>query len=191
MMAVGIFLWERVNSAASDVESSAIAGAADTTAGVAVVDRVRFTATQLGGPLNGQFDSVSIDLVLNNDDPTLSLLNATVRTASVNTGDGQIDSTVVTADWFASDQYPEALFRSTGIERVADENSAETYAVSGNLTIRDSSQSVSFLLVVEDGTASGELPIIRQDFGIGDGGQDEFIESEVLIRFETSAGAQP
>lgn len=178
--AMGLYLWSQ-----AETQESAVAKAAEDTVAV-VSDSVGFTATQMGEPVEGQFESVSIELIIN-DDPASSMLNATVETASVNTGDGQIDSTVTTADWFASEQYPLAEFRSTEIARIPD---ASDYSVTGDLTIRGNTQSIKFLMVTAGDTASGEFPINRTDFGIGSGGQDEFIDSEVVIRFATQLAAE-
>ena len=55
--------------------------------------------------------------------------------------------------------------------------------MTGELTIRDISNVVEFDLWLEEGIGSAEFPINRRDFGIGDGGQDEFVEAEVMVRF--------
>ncbi len=185
--ALGLFLWERSASEAptqaqiqTEAQTQTQAQTEASASPVAVADTVGFTATQMGEPLEGTFDTVAIDLVI---DDAGSSLNATVQTASVNTGDGQVDSTVVTADWFASDEHPEAQFSSTSIEPAADAN---TYTVTGTLVIRGNSQPVSFLMSVANGTASASFAINREDFGVGVGGQDEFVESEITIRFETA-----
>ncbi len=176
--AMALFLWEK---AAPDVNDAALS--ASEPSAVTVVDAVNFTATQMGEPLRGTFDTVEIELVIDNEAPARSSLQATVHTGSINTGDGQIDSTVVTADWFASDQYPLAEFRSTVVAPVAGTNE---FSVTGDLTIRDTSRPVTFTLSITDGVASGEFPISRSDYGVGTGGQDEFIEEEVTIRFATA-----
>lgn len=189
--AVGLFLWDRTttdlitSSLDTNVLSDANEEAADTgeASAVAVMDMAGFTAIQMGEPVEGAFNSVSIELVVDSESPESSVLNATVQTASVSTGDGQIDSTVVTADWFASDQYPEATFRSTAFEPVVN---TDNYSVSGDLTIRGNTRSVTFILMMADGVASGEFPVDRKDYEVGTGGQDGFIEAEVMIRFSTT-----
>lgn len=175
--AIGLFLWDKASSQANQAATNTVNPA------VSVISSVGFTAMQMGEPVNGKFDDVTIELAIDKDTVGASALNATVQTASVNTGDSQIDSTVVTGDWFASEQFPVAQFRSTDIAiNTAD---GKAYTVTGDLTIRDVSQTVTFELSVDKGIATGEFPINRGDYGIGTGGQDEFIESEVLIRFET------
>lgn len=177
--AVGVYLWNLAST-------TPVFNISDTSATVVVDSRVGFTATQLGEPVEGIFEGIELLLALDRENPALSTLSARVQTASVNTGDGQIDSTVVTADWFASDQYPEASFTSTGFDAGASgAGDTETYTVSGNLTIRGVSQQLDFPLQVIDDRAFGEFTINRVDFEIGTSGQDEFIEPEVTVRFET------
>ena len=176
--AIGLFLWEKTGSDTNDVALNANAASA-----TAAIDTVSFTAIQMGAPIQGVFETVTIELTINDENPALSVLNATVETASVNTGDGQIDSTVVTVDWFASDQYPVAQFRSTSIAPLAD---ASDFLVEGELTIKSNTRPVEFELSIDDGKASGQFPIDRAAYGVGTGSQDEFLEAEVTIRFETA-----
>ena len=144
---------------------------------------VGFTALQLGEELNGVFESNEVVLVL---DPAALSLNATVETASVSTGDGQVDATVVSNDWFASAEFPIATFASEKLEKQGDSN----YLVTGELTIRSVSKVISFPMLVSNGNASGEFTVIRADYDVGSNGQDEFVDPEVKIRFEVSTTDQ-
>lgn len=150
----------------------------DGTASV-IESRVGFIAAQMGEPIEGSFANHEIALVMDDGQPSEATLNATVDTRSVSTGDGQIDATVVTADWFAAEQYPQAVFSSETIVSAGDGQ----FEVSGVLTIRDATQPVSFVMQQQAQTFSGEIVIDRRDFGIGVGGQDEFVAPEVTIEF--------
>lgn len=146
------------------------------------IGRVEFLATQLGDEIKGHFSQSEISLTLDPDKLATASLRALVTTDSVVTGDGQIEATVVTADWFASNQYPQAKFTSTLFESIDDAN----YVVTGELTIRDVTKSISVALSLADGLASGEFSIDRRDFNVGSSGQDEFVEPMVTIQFEVS-----
>jgi len=111
--------------------------------------------------------------------PALSMLSATVATATVSTGDSQTDDTVVTADWFAAEEYPTATFLSSNFEKI----DSSSFNVTGELTIRGNTRSVEFLLSLEAGVGRGEFSINRSDFGVGDAGQDEFVDPQVIINF--------
>jgi len=105
-------------------------------------------------------------------------LTAQLDTASVTTGDSQTDSTIVSKDWLDSEQFPQATFDSVLIE-VADELS---YQVSGLLGIRGVVKPIQFVLQLQDNVGSGEFTLDRSEYGIGDG--DDFIEQEIIIRFQ-------
>lgn len=156
----------------------------DAAEAVVVNDSVGFTALQMGEPVVGVFDDIDLQLVLDTLNVSEATLNATLQTASVNTGDGQIDSTVVTEDWFASEQFPAATFVSTAI--APTEIDVNKYDVAGELMIRGVAQPVTFVMSLVDGVASGELLIDRTLYGVGVGGQDNFIDPEVTIRFQVS-----
>lgn len=147
------------------------------------VERVGFEASQLGEPLVGVFKEAEVILSLDAGKVAQATLNASIDTASVSTGDSQIDATVVTSDWFASGDYPQATFASSSIVEIAETR----FEVTGELTIRDVSQEITFLMTLEEGVARGEFLIDRTGYGVGTGGQDEFVAPEVRINFSVRA----
>ena len=169
-----------VDAAVASVDSGSDSSGSDT---VSVPATVGFTAIQSSSPLIGMFSEVTVDLFIHDTDPGLSSLTATVATATVSTGDSQIDGTMVTADWFASDEYPEATFVSSNFEPV----DSSSYTVTGELTIRGITRTVEFLLLLEAGIGRGEFSINRVDFGVGDEGQDEFVNPVVVIQFSVQS----
>lgn len=177
------------SNTAESLLSRPLATAADDTklGSATVIGTVGFTATQLGEPIEGVFKDSSLDLYLDVEDIVGASLTAAVQTASVSTGDGQIDSTVVTQDWFASDAYPTAVFDSTSIEKSGEDE----FEVSGTLTIRAIVQPISFLMKLSGEVAVGEFLIDRTAFDVGVGGQDEFVSPDVTIRFEVSNQVLP
>lgn len=144
---------------------------------------VGFEASQLGEPLNGTFADAEVTLTLDVSSLAAATLVARIGTASVSTGDGQIDSTVVTSDWFASEQYPMATFSSSSIDAASETQ----FDVSGELTIRDITKSIAFPMDLQKRVATGSFVIDRTDYGVGVGGQDEFVASEVRIHFRVRA----
>ena len=151
-----------------------------------VVSTVEFQVLQNGSPLDGHFSSTDIALSVDINNPSQASLVATVLTASVSTGDSQLDATVVTTDWFASDDHPEATFASSSFESAG----ANAFVVRGVLTIKDIAKDIEFDLILEDTlddqVGRGQFVINRSDFGVGDDGQDEFVDTDVTIRFEAS-----
>jgi cytochrome b561 len=149
------------------------------TAASAVGLQVEFVATQLGEPLNGKFERAEIDVALNDDDPSASTMRAIVWTATASTNDSQVTITLPTADWFASEQYPEAVFSSTSIQPLADQR----YRVSGEMQIKGVTAAVEFEMTVEAGVAAGTFEIDRSAYGIGSADQDGYVGNNVQIVF--------
>jgi polyisoprenoid-binding protein YceI len=100
-----------------------------------------------------------------------SSLQATVKTASFDSGDANRDAHVRGADFFDVESYPEMTFRATGIE-----GDGEDYTVTGDLTIRGIAKAVE-LEVEFTGVAvdpfgatragfSAEAEISRKEFGL-------------------------
>ena len=182
--AAGLFLYSSIDKAKSVNTNGAVSASASSDSGnssenAGVAATVGFIATQSGQPLIGNFTEVSVDLFVDEVTPALSMLSATVATATVSTGDSQMDDTVVTADWFAAEEYPTATFLSSNFEKI----DSSSFSVTGELTIRGNTRSVEFLLSLEAGVGRGEFSINRSDFGVGDAGQDEFVDPQVIINF--------
>jgi polyisoprenoid-binding protein YceI len=62
-----------------------------------------------------------------------------IRTASIDTGQADRDAHLRSADFLDVETYPEIVFVSTDVEQVDE----ETYTVTGDLTIRDTTRPVS------------------------------------------------
>ena len=169
-------LYQTDRASAKDTATSVIASASS----------VSFIATQLGEPINGTFSDVEVSLSLDELQLDTAVLTATVATASVNSGDSQIDDTLVTSNWFASDDHPQASFEATNFEKSDD----GSFDVIGDLTIKGITQSISFQMVLEAGVGSGQFEIQRSDYEIGDAGQDEFADQIVKIGFSVRNSVQ-
>jgi len=182
-LAGAVFLMNTVQDAKAPNLAGSIQSSVPDSAVNSVETRVGFTAMQMGEAITGIFEQSDIVLIIDRKDSAASSLNATVKTTSVNTGDGQTDSTIVTANWFASDEFPDATFSSEQI----DQAGVDGYTVTGVLTIRGVSQPISFPMAVTDGRASGSFTIDRKVYGVGNNGQDEFVDPSVTIQFEATA----
>ncbi len=183
ILAGGLYLFNAVENTSTAALVSGTApqqSGGDDTQPMLAAGSVGFTVLQLGEPVIAVFEDVDLKLSLDIANPGSSVLSAKVQTASVNSGDGQLDATVVTDDWFASDEFPSATFISTAFGAAGDNN----FNVSGELTIREITQPITFILSLSGGIGAGELVIDRTLFGVGVGGQDEFVDPEVTIRFK-------
>jgi polyisoprenoid-binding protein YceI len=123
--------------------------------------------------VKGQFTGISGTLTYDEQEITNSRVEATIDTASINTGDAQRDAHLKSADFFEVEKYPVTTFRSTGIKRTGDDE----LAVTGDLTMHGVTRQVVF--DVEGPTPAGKDPwgntrvglsattkINRKDFGL-------------------------
>jgi polyisoprenoid-binding protein YceI len=78
-------------------------------------------------------------------DPTAGVAEATIKTASVNSGAEDRDKHLRGEDFFNVEQYPDMTYRSTSVEKIDDSN----YKVAGDLTIKNLTKPV--ILDVEVG----------------------------------------
>ena len=84
-------------------------------------------------------------------DPSSAVAQATIKTASVDTGAADRDNHLRSADFFNVDEYPEMTYRSTSIEKIDDNN----YKVTGDLTIKTTTRPVTLDVEVGQPFADG------------------------------------
>jgi polyisoprenoid-binding protein YceI len=89
--------------------------------------------------VRGRFTRFSGTLALDEADLSRSVVEATIDASSIDTGTAQRDEHLRSADFFDVARFPELRFRSTRIERLAEDR----YRVAGDLTIRDVTRPVS------------------------------------------------
>ena len=123
----------------------------------------------------GFFRDFTGEVVYDAKDVSRSSVNFTAKTTSVDTGVQARDNHLRTADFFEVEKYPEMTFTSTKVEK-----SGSGWSVSGNLTMKGVTKSVSipFNLTgfLPGGQRSGprmgitaETTINRRDFGVNYG----------------------
>ena len=120
------------------------------------------------------FDDFTVDLNLDSDDATKSMILVSIDPASILTGSPIFKEHLTGEDWFDVANNPEIVFQSTTIEATGD----STYTVNGDLTIKGESKPVALDITVNAAMnhpitgkpvvgidATGEL--LRSDFGLG------------------------
>jgi polyisoprenoid-binding protein YceI len=122
--------------------------------------------------VRGRFAKFNGALTLDDGDLTRSVIEATIDASSIDTGTPQRDAHLRSADFLDAERFPELRFRSTRIEKLADER----YRVVGALTIRDVTREIS--LDVESGGRAkdpwgnervgfvAKASLDRKDFGL-------------------------
>ncbi|HVM40414.1 MAG TPA: YceI family protein [Acidimicrobiia bacterium] len=132
--------------------------------------------------------------------PERSHLDLTIRAASVDTRNADRDAHLRSADFFDVEAHPEIRFVSTGVEAVDD----ATYRVTGDLTIRGTTKSVSIdvefngAAVDETGNRrvglEGSVQVNRKDWGLSWNAAIEaggvLVGDKVVLEFEVSAVKQ-
>lgn len=120
----------------------------------------------------GRFEKVSGQAEFDEANPANSWVEATVETASINTGDANRDGHLKSADFFEVEKYPTITFKSTKVEKDGDE-----FKVTGDLTIHGETKPVT-LNVEYNGQGtnpftknthagfSAKTSINRKDFGL-------------------------
>ena len=125
-------------------------------AGEYAIDPAHTTVEFIGRHLmitkvRGRFPEVSGTITID-DEPERSHVEVELGVASIDTGNPDRDGHLRSPDFFDADQYPTISFRSTNVEASA----SGTWAVTGNLTVRDVTRPVT-LQVDFDGANSSPM----------------------------------
>jgi polyisoprenoid-binding protein YceI len=147
--------------------------------------------------VRGQFSEYEGKLHLDGSDPSRSTAEVVIKVASIDTGQEQRDGHLRTGDFFDADTHPEITFRSTSARQL----DAETYQLTGDLTIKGISKPVSIDLTF-NGSAKdlygnqrvgfeGTTTINRTDWGLNYNAALEtggvLIGEKVKLTFDISA----
>ena len=96
--------------------------------------RVGFTVTHMIiSELTGGFTDFDVTIVTTKDDFSDAKIEAVIKTTSINTDNEYRDKHLRSDDFFNAEKFPDMTFKSTKIEKAG----ADTYNITGDLTIRD------------------------------------------------------
>ncbi|WP_116952317.1 YceI family protein [Jiangella endophytica] len=147
--------------------------------------------------VRGAFNEFDGTAHIDGADPSQSSVNIVIKTASVDTRNEQRDGHLRNNDFFEIDTYPEITFASTAISQ-SDET---TFRVTGDLTIKDVTKSVTFDLEFTGAATDpfgnqrvgfdGSLAINRKDWNVTWNAPLEaggvLVSEKVTLEFEISA----
>lgn len=148
---------------------------------------INFSYNHLGlsNPKLG-FDDFSVDLDLDNADPTQSSIAVNVEMASIISGSAIWTEHLTGGKWFDTASHPNMTFQSTAIEAAGD----GAYKVTGDLTVKDVTRPVELSVTINAAMnhpmsgdpvvgldASGTL--LRSEFGLG--GAAPAVSDEVAL----------
>ena len=147
--------------------------------------------------VRGNFNEFEGSFKADGDNPENSSARVVIQAASVDTRSEDRDGHLRSDDFFAVDQYPTITFESTATERVDDEN----FRVTGDLTIRDTTKSITVDLEFAGSAIDpwgntrvgfeGSTSVNRRDWGLNwntalDAG-GVLVSEKVTLEFEFSA----
>jgi polyisoprenoid-binding protein YceI len=147
--------------------------------------KLTFVGEQAGAQFEGGFDKFTADISFDPKNLAASRFDVKIDTASVNTQDGERDTTIKSADLFDVKKFPAARY-------VADkftDKGGNKYSATGKLTLRDVTKDVpiDFTFENKDGGAwlKGTAKIKRLDFGVGQGEWKDTstVGNDVQVRF--------
>jgi cytochrome b561 len=147
---------------------------------------VQFAFTVQNQTAEGLFPESTVELLLDTENPTANTLDATVTTATITTGNSQIDSTLLGSDWFDVKNHPQASFASRELVPVGE----GSYAATGTLRIKGISRELTFPLNLaheeNKSMATGSFTIDRLDFDLGKNSQpdEETVGYQIVVEFE-------
>lgn len=147
--------------------------------------------------VRGQFAEYDGKLHLDGANPAASTAEVTIKVVSIDTNQEQRDGHLRTGDFFDTESHPEITFRSTA----AEQTDAETYRLTGDLTIKGVTKPVSIDFAY-NGSAKdlygnervgfeGSTSIDRSDWGLSYNAALEtggvLIGEKVKLSFDISA----
>lgn len=161
-----------------------------------VLDKARSTVKAVGAKITGSHELTFTDFsgALRLDGETVTGVDVTVKTGSVETDSPKLVTHLKSEDFFAADQFPDATFASTAV--TAGGEGGASHTVKGNLTIRGTTKEITFpatlAVTPEAVTGHAEFAIVRGDFGVVFPGKpDDLIQDNVLLKVDLVSPRAP
>ena len=151
--------------------------------------RITATFTQMNVAVDGEFKRIKGQVSYDPAKPESSSTELSIDTASFDIGDEDYNAEVRKAEWFDSNKYPLATFKSTAVRPLGPNQ----FEATGTLLLKGKAVTVKAPVTVKTEGAlrrfEGQLPISRKTFKLGDAGWDEVLEDQVLVKFVIVAPA--
>ena len=139
-----------------------------------------FKGTYQNESFDGRFKKFDATIAYDAADPTKSKFDVTIDLTSVDTGSGERDDSLATADFFDTSKTPRAHFVTESFAKNGDAVEAK-----GNLTIRTKTKPVTLgVKFAESGntaTLDVDTTLKRADFDLGNGDDWADIGAEVPV----------
>lgn len=147
--------------------------------------KIEFVGTKPEGKHNGGFTTVAGNLGLAADNRTPAKITLEIQTDSLYSDVEKLTNHLKGVDFFEVNAYPTSTFVSTNI--VAKPAEGVTHQVTGDLTLRGVTKSISFPVRVTSGdevVLTADFKISRKEFGMtyGEGKVDDPVQITVGIK---------
>ncbi|QEC66037.1 YceI family protein [Panacibacter ginsenosidivorans] len=131
---------------------------------------ISFSIKNFGITVTGTFTGLKGNILFDPAAPANSVFNLSVNTSTVNTGIDARDRHLKKEDYFNVEKFPVITFIST---KVSASNKSGIFIVSGNITIKGTTQAINFPFVAKASQSgylfTGTFKLNRRDFQVGSG----------------------
>jgi polyisoprenoid-binding protein YceI len=152
-----------------------------------------FTVQEMGVPVPGRFNKLSVRIRFDPARPELAEANLEIDLASIDAGSEEANEAVVGLDWLDVRHYPVARFIATALRPVG----GDRYQITGRLTLKGRSRELTIpvRLQAQEGLVmlEGETVLRRADFAIGSGQWADFdtVANQIPVHFRLVVGSTP
>lgn len=112
--------------------------------------------------VDGTVKGMKGDVNFDKDNPENARFDVTVDVNTIETGIGKRDEHLKSEDFFEAEKYPTMRFKSGSVKKTAD-----GYATTGTLTVKDVSKKVTIPFTVSGNTLTGNFTIKRKAYNVG------------------------
>ncbi len=146
----------------------------------------RFETNFEGVDMPGDFRKFDVELYFDPASPDEGRLEVSVDLTAADMGDEEVNEVIAHPAWFASAEFPRAVFVSTDISATSDDE----FVARGTLDLKGVKKPVAVPFTwsrADDGAKmAGDFVVRRTDFNVGSGewSSDESIGLDVRLSFE-------
>ena len=154
--------------------------------------QISFVSKQMGVPVEGRFGKFAARIAFDPAKPEAGRAQIDIDLASLDAGSAEANDEAKGKGWFNTREFPQARFVSTGVKPLG----GGRYEARGQMTIKGKTRDVvapfSFKADGNAGVLEGSIPVMRLQFGIGEGVWSDTgtvaDEVQVKFRFVVAAG---
>ena len=152
--------------------------------------KVEFVGSKVTGKHDGGFGTFKGTVDVVDGAPEKSKVDVEIETDSITTDTEKLTGHLKSPDFFDTAKNPKATFVSTEIKKGGEKGA--THTVTGNLTIKGISKSVTFPATIkvagDSASLDAEFSINRRDFSLNYPGKpNDLIRDDVLIKLSIKA----